>query len=776
MNRVKSIFGIRVLQVCIFSAVLAGALQISYAEEGVWEWTIPTKGTINSMSDNAGASDVYTVVINEVYANPDTTKGEKEFMELYNYGSEAVSLNKWSLTNKNGTIFTINDEVTIGGKGYVLLEKSVSMNNSGDTITLKSTDGTERDMVEYTKTDLVKGKSLSRFCDVYELLFCSLESTPATPGNINMKDSLEVMSDHIDGSYPFGTKIILSSSNPDADIYYSLDGNNPDPASQEVYKGPLVLEADMDILFYAVVEGRSSKIEEAHFRVERGLQKVKNYGAKINEVYLGSGSTIDNSSWMELTSSAQKKIDISGWMITTEKEGKCTVKSSCIKFDANTFLYSKNYKVLSLSTQMQSANVFYLLDSERNIADEIHIYPLKGGQSFARYNNTRRIFTTQEVPALYGATDFPTQGKENIIAYTYLEDKDGDMLNKHDEEYFGTLTSRFDSNKNGLPDFYDKGQELTGGFQKYFYKKLLADMIILHAANGMLTGRTLPAATVGIYTASEEFVAEVRSDALGNFSWDSDGVVDMALIVKITDINKVQSFASAPFIMTEAGASQGIAGGFSDLKITALFPNPDGTDTKASEWIEIQNTGKDNVELNGLIISINDKDTALKSTLAIASGEKKKLSGEDIAKTIPNSGTIALKSQDGVVIDTLEYTDPGAGETITVDIKNDEKVTVSSAKTQVKTAVKSTVKVLPKTTASIVKAPGNTTLPNLKDIAIENVSQITAGYSANVAVQGDVVSSEVFTNTHPVENEKNIVLALLGGFMSTMSGFIFLKF
>jgi hypothetical protein len=56
-----------------------------------------------------------------------------------------------------------------------VLNATVSLNNDGDTLTLKSPDGEVRDEVAYKAEEVEKGAALSRFCDVYELLFCSLD-------------------------------------------------------------------------------------------------------------------------------------------------------------------------------------------------------------------------------------------------------------------------------------------------------------------------------------------------------------------------------------------------------------------------------------------------------------------------------------------------------------------------------------------------------------------------------------------------------------------------
>ena len=79
------------------------------------------------------------VVINELYPKP--TDEQSEWIELYNSGSESVSLNLWKVENTEGEkkSFIINASAIIQPKSFLLLPKSqtgITMRNDGDTVRL----------------------------------------------------------------------------------------------------------------------------------------------------------------------------------------------------------------------------------------------------------------------------------------------------------------------------------------------------------------------------------------------------------------------------------------------------------------------------------------------------------------------------------------------------------------------------------------------------------------------------------------------------------------
>lgn len=101
-----------------------------------------------------------------------------------------------------------------------------------------------------------------------------------------------------------------------------------------------------------------------------------------------------------------------------------------------------------------------------------------------------------------------------------------------------------------------------------------------------------------------------------------------------------------------------------DLRITALFPNPDGRDTDF-EWIRIENREKKSVDLTGWIIAsgtteerlVNHK--ILTEDLRIGAGESFMLTRADSRFTLPNKqAVIELRRPDGSRADRVAYDRP----------------------------------------------------------------------------------------------------------------------
>lgn len=98
--------------------------------------------------------------INEIYPSPNT--GENEWIELYNYSDQTIDIADFKLTDLAGThIFASR---TIAANGYVIIEDpdlNITLNNSGDTISLFNPSGELVSVVNYNS--IAKGSSVIYF-------------------------------------------------------------------------------------------------------------------------------------------------------------------------------------------------------------------------------------------------------------------------------------------------------------------------------------------------------------------------------------------------------------------------------------------------------------------------------------------------------------------------------------------------------------------------------------------------------------------------------------
>lgn len=87
---------------------------------------------------------IYTLILTEVYPSPDSSKGEKEWLEIYNYGNEQLDLKdlyfreKGTLNGYSNTKSKLPEVKLDSGKYLVIYDENlqISLNNGGDTITL----------------------------------------------------------------------------------------------------------------------------------------------------------------------------------------------------------------------------------------------------------------------------------------------------------------------------------------------------------------------------------------------------------------------------------------------------------------------------------------------------------------------------------------------------------------------------------------------------------------------------------------------------------------
>jgi hypothetical protein len=100
------------------------------------------------------AQQVYAaVLINEIFPKP--TDPVNQWIELYNTGSDTVSLNLWKLENSAGTSYVIPASGSIAPQGFYTVTKSqtaIDLKADGDTVKLFDANGTLVDSESYQST------------------------------------------------------------------------------------------------------------------------------------------------------------------------------------------------------------------------------------------------------------------------------------------------------------------------------------------------------------------------------------------------------------------------------------------------------------------------------------------------------------------------------------------------------------------------------------------------------------------------------------------------
>lgn len=125
----------------------------SIDEDG--EWTdeyLVTPGQANKPIPEIIYS--HDILITEVYPSPYSTNDENEWIELYNFGDEDIELEGWQIED-NSKKQVFEGSIIVKAKAYLVLELddlSITLNNSGEILTLYDPNEDEVDSFEYEKT------------------------------------------------------------------------------------------------------------------------------------------------------------------------------------------------------------------------------------------------------------------------------------------------------------------------------------------------------------------------------------------------------------------------------------------------------------------------------------------------------------------------------------------------------------------------------------------------------------------------------------------------
>jgi Lamin Tail Domain len=129
------------------------------------------------------------VVINELL--PKTDPATYEWVELYNTGSESVSLDRWHIDHiaRDAKSFIVNASAVIGPHGFLTFsgtQTAISFNIEGDTVRLFDANGTLADTKSYPGT-LGYNTSMGRSTDGGDgWVVCAPDPYVATPNTNNI--------------------------------------------------------------------------------------------------------------------------------------------------------------------------------------------------------------------------------------------------------------------------------------------------------------------------------------------------------------------------------------------------------------------------------------------------------------------------------------------------------------------------------------------------------------------------------------------------------------
>lgn len=206
------------------------------------------------------------LVINEVMSSngqgiTDSDGNYEDWLEIYNPNEQVVNLKGYYLSDKEDNLTKWQfPEITIEGGGYLLVWASgkdkaedgevhtnFSVNIDGETLTLTKPDGkTIVDQIE--PIAIPRDVSYGRYPDGGNEWHFYKEGT-STPGNSNKEplEDLEAPSfSHNGGFYSEEFSLALNAKEEGVEIYYTLDGSEPDPIKNKestfLYSEPVLIK------------------------------------------------------------------------------------------------------------------------------------------------------------------------------------------------------------------------------------------------------------------------------------------------------------------------------------------------------------------------------------------------------------------------------------------------------------------------------------------------------------------------------------------------------
>lgn len=104
-------------------------------------------------SYQGGGYQLGDLVINEFVSDP--ADGEEEWVELYNISGKAIVLDSWTIEEGSGAKTSLSGEIGISGesKFFIIEKPKGNLNNTGDIIILRDTNGNLIDQVSYGNWD-----------------------------------------------------------------------------------------------------------------------------------------------------------------------------------------------------------------------------------------------------------------------------------------------------------------------------------------------------------------------------------------------------------------------------------------------------------------------------------------------------------------------------------------------------------------------------------------------------------------------------------------------
>ncbi|MEK9209379.1 MAG: lamin tail domain-containing protein [Patescibacteria group bacterium] len=378
------------------------------------------------------------VVINEIAWMGNPESANNEWLELYNNGSEAVSLDDWTLSAQDGTP-SINLAGNIPANGFFLLERTDdstladiaadliytgALSNSGEILSLKDQNGSEIDKVDASSGWIAGDNATKQTMQRTANGWITAISTPKASNETESSQSQETDQEsqqsqtQASASSPSSSVSVQTQTIPQIKAYAGEDKNVITGAEVKFsglalgLKGETIDNAaflwtfgDGDFKegrvvshiyqfpgnYIAVLDISSGQYSAS----DRTLVKVNKAELLISEI------KPEEAGWVEIKNKSKEELDISGLKIKQQSQSFSFPQSTFIKADS-IIVVPESVSKIKLAKDGE-VGLFYA--NSFPIDKFSYQGILKEGESFNRAGNAAGNYVAKETP---GAENTPT--------------------------------------------------------------------------------------------------------------------------------------------------------------------------------------------------------------------------------------------------------------------------------------------------------------------------------------------------------------------------------
>ena len=388
----------------------------------------PTKGSANIIvdEDELSVEEVAdydfgeTIIVSEIFPNPEGDDKEGEFIELYNYGDRDINLFGWRLGDSSKKRFEFKRGDIIKSQSYLVLSRidtGIALNNTGDEVNIYQA-GNENPVytVVYTKSEenfsfnnTKTEETLSFYNKNFQESNWVWSETP-TPGE---KNKFKIVNHPPEVDFSFsdelsvGVPVLFDSSDTfdeDGDeLTFHWDFGD---GFENILENPehTFFKSGIFNLILEVNDGENTSTKEKIITIENKFSLGDNIKQKKNELNFGEtkiyitevlpnpdGDDLEGE-FVEIHNASKMPVNLFDWTLDDMEGG-----SKPYKFKDNSVIEAGSYFILNRTESGIVLNNTYdqvrLMDSNNDLVDEVEYRRTFNGKSYEKDNNGNWVWS-----------------------------------------------------------------------------------------------------------------------------------------------------------------------------------------------------------------------------------------------------------------------------------------------------------------------------------------------------------------------------------------------